>query len=489
MPDNLLNQWWDELARGLASAIEVEKQDLSIPVPLGQFVREAWHVVEPHTPFVDGWHIDAICRHLERVTFGDIRKLLITMPPRHMKSLLVSVFWPAWVWTFRPWARWLCSSYAGGLSMRDSVKTRRLIMSPWYTNQFGAAFALTGDQNVKTRFENNQSGYRIATSVGGVGTGEGGDVVAVDDPHKVREVESDVERTAVVEWWDQEMSTRLNDPQRGAHVIVMQRIHELDLAGHVLKSGDYIHLNLPAEFEEKRRCVTPFWEDPRTHEGELLWPARFPQVEIDALKKTLGSYGAAGQLQQRPAPATGGIFKRHWWKHYTVLPDGMNQWLISWDMAFKDLETSSYVVGQVWARKGADLYLVDQIRDHLDFTQTLRAVTLLAARWPKARLKLVEDKANGPAVVNSLRNRVPGLVSEPVKGSKEARAAAVSPYVEAGNVHLPLPEVASWVGEFIDEHASFPKGANDDQVDALSQALLRMSAWRRMPDQGTVKWG
>src|SRR6266849_2240648 len=169
---------------------------------LGEFVRQAWLIIEPLTPFVPGWHIDAICDHLEAITRGELRNLLINVPPRHMKSLLVSVLWPAWEWIAHPERRWLYSSYASSLSIRDSVKCRRLIDSPWYRRLWGDRFRLTTDQNTKTRFDNDRSGYRIATSVGGAATGEGGDRLVCDDPHNVQDAESDSVRKATLDWWD-----------------------------------------------------------------------------------------------------------------------------------------------------------------------------------------------------------------------------------------------------------------------------------------------
>jgi hypothetical protein len=216
---------------------------------LRDFVRQAWHVLEPATPYVHGWHLDAISEHLEAVSRGWIRKLIINIPPRHMKSLSVSVFWPCWDWLQRPDRRYIYSSYAQRLSTRDSLKCRRLILSPWYQSHWGGLFQLTGDQNEKTRFENDKTGYRLATSVDGSNTGEGGDFIVADDPHNVRERESDIQRENVITWWDEVMSTRLNDPKTGARVVVMQRMHERDLSGHLLEQGGWEHLCLPARYE------------------------------------------------------------------------------------------------------------------------------------------------------------------------------------------------------------------------------------------------
>ena len=447
---------------------------------LREFVRQEWPVVEPATEFVSGWHLDAICEHLEAVTRGQIHRLLISVPPRHMKSLAVSVFWPCWEWITHPERRWLFCSYAAGLAIRDSVKCRRMVESPWYRRRWGDRFGLNSDQNEKSRFENDKAGYRIAIGVGGAATGEGGDRVIVDDPHNVREAESEIVRQSVLDWWDQVMSTRLNDPKRGAMVIVMQRVHENDLAGHVLQQGGYEELKLPAEYEGSQQVTSIGWRDPRTEPGELLWPERFGQEEVEALKRTMGSYAAAGQLQQRPAPAAGGILKRHWWKFYREAPRPCSEVIQSWDCAFKDTRTSDFVVGQVWGRHGADKYLLDQVRGRMDCPATIQAVKRLSEKWPQAQAKLVEDKANGPAVIATLKHEIVGLIAVNPEGGKEVRAHAVSPQIEAGNVYLPDPTIAPWIGGFIDECAAFPNGAYDDQVDAMSQALVRLGTHRKL---------
>jgi predicted phage terminase large subunit-like protein len=325
----------------------------------------------------------------------------------------------------------------------------------------------------------------------------------VDDPHNVNEAESDTVRHSVLDWWDTVMSTRLNDPKTGARVIVMQRVHETDLSGHVLAQGGYEHLCLPAEYEEGRSIITSIgWSDPRTVAGELLWSERFGEAEMGALKRSMGSYAAAGQLQQRPAPAEGGLFKRHWWRYWkprgSSLPpvpvrypsgelqlveavelpaqfDALGQ---SWDMAFKDLMSSDFVVGQVWAKKGADRFLLDQTKERLDFPGTLRAVRSMTERWPAAGLKLVEDKANGSAVIATLKHEISGLVPVNPEGGKEARANAVSPQVESGNVYLPHPSLKHWVPAFIEECAAFPNAKHDDQVDGMTQILLRWKTVR-----------
>lgn len=469
---------------------------------LREFVRQAWHVIEPLTPFVPGRHIDAIIDHLEAVTRGDIRNLLINVPPRHMKSLLVSVLWPAWEWILHPERRWLYSSYAASLSIRDSVKCRTLIESPWYQRFWGDRFALASDQNTKTRFDNDRSGYRIATSVGGAATGEGGDRIVCDDPHNVQEAESDSIRKTTTDWFDVVMSTRVNDPRTVAKVVVMQRCHQQDLSGHLLAQGGWDLLCLPAEYEGPTRATSIGFVDPREKQGDLLWPERFGPSQIEELKISLGSYGTAGQLQQRPSPAGGGIFKRHWFRYWQPrganlppvlvrMPDGtirsieaieaphrVDEQIQSWDCSFKDLQTSDYVVGQVWARFGAIFLLGDQVRARMDCPATLQAIRGLSEKWPATIAKLIEDKANGSAVIQMLNYEIPGLLPVNPQGGKIVRAQAIAPLVEAGNVYLPHPDYAPWVNDFIEECVQFPNGAHDDQVDAMTQALLR---WRMAP--------
>lgn len=465
---------------------------VELPQTLPEFIRQAWHVVEPATPYVPGWHLDAISDHLEALSAGEIRNLIINIPPRYMKSLSVCVFWPCYEWTKRPALRWLFSSYSDRLATRDSLKCRRLIGSLWYQERYGKVFHLAGDQNEKMRFENDKTGYRLATGVGGAATGEGGDRLIVDDPIKAKDADSEAIRDAANTWWDETMSTRGNDPKTVAKVIIMQRLHEDDLTGHVLaKMRDggehYEHLCLPAEYEPRVYVSGIGWSDPRTQGGELLWPERFGQTEVDGLKKSLGSYGASGQLQQRPTPRGGGMIKRAWWKFYKVAPSQFDRVVDSWDMTFKDSKSSDFVAGHKWGKFGADVYLLARIHDRMDFPTAQQAVKNLAAIRPQSPTKLIEDKANGTAIIASLQRIIPGLIPVEPEGSKQARAAAVSPFIEAGNVFLPDPSIAPWIEEVIAECAAFPLGAHDDDVDAMSQALARLFLGRTNSAVGAFK--
>lgn len=289
LPSTRSNNWkacWSEPEIELRRVrAEMARRDLH------DFVRQAWPVLEPNTPFVDGIHMRAICTHLQALTEGRLRHLIINIPPGHAKSLLTGVFWPAWVWIDRPHIRWLFASYAANLSVRDSVKCRRLIESDWYQQHFADRYQLSSDQNQKNRFENDRTGYRIATSVGGSATGERADVVVVDDPHSVDQAESDAERRRAVEWFNGTMSTRLNDFASGHKVVIQQRLHEADLTGDLLVRGGFELLCLPAEFEPERRCCTSTgWTDPRVEAGELLWPGKVTAADLEALKVSLGSY-------------------------------------------------------------------------------------------------------------------------------------------------------------------------------------------------------
>jgi predicted phage terminase large subunit-like protein len=473
---------------------------------LAAFIGECWAIVEPATRFVANWHLEAICEHLEAASRGELRRLVINLPPRHMKSLSVSVFWPAWCWLTHPERRFIYASYSSALSSSHSLVCRRLVRSRGTRPRagldprevgvverlgyvglleliFGAeAWALCGDQNRKLRFDNTRTGFRLATSVGGSVTGEGGDVLVLDDPHKPEEAQSDAVREGVINWHDQTWTTRLNDAESGVQVIVMQRLHERDLTGHVLERGGYEHLCLPAEYEPAHPFRWP--RDPRTEPAEVLWKEKWDRPWLTVKAQELGSYGYAGQYQQRPSPAEGGIFKRAWWRRYAAPPE-LSEAICSWDMAFRGSDGSDYVVGQLWGRDRADKYLLAQIRARLDFTETVGAVKALH-EWAQERWRvgaiLVEEAANGHAVISALRHELSALIAVKPEGGKEARAHAASPQIEAGNVYLPAAQIpappgypATAADELIEECAAFPNGAHDDQVDALTQALIRLS--------------
>ena len=447
------------------------------------FIGQAWSILEPTTPYRHGWHVDAIAEHLEAVSLGQIQNLVINVPPGYMKSLETSVFWPAWEWgpNNHPHLRWISASYSSSLSTRDNNKMRTLIASPWYQKNWGSRFRVTKDNESKV--ENNKTGFRIASSVGGLGTGERVHRTIHDDLLNATDTHSSAMRKQAEDYL-RAMSTRGVSPEDYRQVLIMQRLHEKDPTGFVLQQGGWEHLCLPAEYESKRTIFlngvkttvdvkkTPTsigWIDPRKKEGEPLWPAMYPRHEIAKLKTALGSYGSAGQLQQRPAPADGGVVLRKWWKFYQELPKQFDHIIDSWDMAFKDTSTSAFVVGQKWGAIGVDRYLIKQIRAKMSFTNSCAAVKMLKTAETEA--VLIEDKANGPAILDALKKTVSGLLPVEPRGNKESRAHSVAPIVEAGNAYLPDPAVEPWVEDFIDEWCAVPNGEYWDQVDASDQAL------------------
>lgn len=451
---------------------------------LHAFVRLAWPILEPGTRFIDGRHIHAICEALEACERGEIRNLLINIPPRCAKSLLVSVFFPAWAWTRKPQLRYLFASYAQSLSIRDSLKCRRLIESPWYQRNWGERVSLNTDQNQKIRFENSAMGYRLATSVGGTATGEGGDYIAVDDCHNVEQALSEVQREGALIWWDETMSTRLNDPKTGRKIIVMQRLHERDLSGHVLAQGGYVHLCLPMEFEPARRCVIDLpgyqFADWRREAGELLWPERFGPDEVEGLKRALGAYGAAGQLQQAPAPRGGGLFQRDWFPVIERRPDGL-AWMRYWDLASTAERAVSpdpdWSVGAL-VGYGADRVIIADIQRMRggDYEVEQRIRHTAGADGQEVPIVIEQEPgSSGKSLVNHL---IRGLAGYHVRGHrpsgrKEDRWAPLASLACAGGVSLVRGE---WIHEFLAEAEVAPAGAHDDQLDAVSGALSLLSA-------------
>jgi predicted phage terminase large subunit-like protein len=474
---------------------------------LRAFAKGSWSVIEPGTPYIHGWHIDAICDHLEAVVNGEIRKLIINIPPRCDKSTLCAIQFPAWVWLKNPERKFLYSSYDLKLSMRDSRKCNALIKSAWYQRNWGDNFRILtakGGQDTKQRFDNDKGGYRIATATNVGTTGDGGDIIFYDDPNDLAQMNSDAYVEQVIFFHEHVMSSRLNDPKTGARVCIQQRSSERDMTGHILSTeSGWDHLVIPMEYEGAKKVTSIGWSDPRKEHGDLMWPERIGPTEVVDLKKNPIAW--AGQYQQRPSPGEGAKFKREWFRYWNprdmavnpatgkhadvrveipgskepvyktpeTIPAAFEQVLQSWDLAFKDAEENDFVAGHVWGRVGANCYLIGHVYDHLDFVNTLGAFRKMSHEFPCPE-KLIEDKANGPAVVSTLRNEIPGIIPIEPEGGKVARANAVTPYVESGNVYLPNPDLFPWVREFVEQCANFPRAKHDDEVDAMTQALRRL---------------
>jgi predicted phage terminase large subunit-like protein len=432
-------------------------------------VREAWEIVEPGIDYVHGKHVDVICSKLEHVTRTRDSKLLINIPPGCMKSLLVGVFWPAWVWGPGAWqqARWMFASYASELSTRDSLKTRAIVESEWYRREWPAV-QLLPDENRKTRFSNTAGGWRFATSVGGPGTGEHPDFKCWDDPHTVMQADSDVQRQAALDWRDGTLATR--GKTRGAREVgVMQRVHELDLSAHVLAKGGWDHVMLPMRFEPDRACEY----DWRTEDGELLWPELFPEYRVAELEREMGSLRAAGQLQQRPAPPGGSIFQRPWFRVFPTAPR-FSRALRYWDKAGTK-DGGDYTVGALIAERDRMWFVLDVVRGQWGFHEREQVIQTQAKVDEKnfPDYQVIVEEEGGSGGKESAARTIKMLAGFRVKadrvtGKKETRWEPWAAQLEAGNVYL---IAGDWNQSFIDEHLIAPNGKHDDQIDAASGAF------------------
>lgn len=441
---------------------------------LPEFIKQAWHVIEPGRQYVSNWHIDCIGEYLEAVELHQINRLIINIPPRHMKSIEVSIAYPAWAWVKHPNKRFIKVSYADTLSRKQNILCRDIIQSPWYQRNWGDRFQIKSDVNRQNEFRNNHQGMMFSTSTGGAITGEGGDVIILDDPQNPLMANSEAEREATISFFTNTLQSRLNDAKTGAFIIVMQRLHEQDLTGYILAEQlGYTQICLPAIAEQKTVVSFPVsGKEIIREEGDILNPQRFDADVLAGIKKSMGSLQFSGQYQQRPAPAGGIIFKREWLSQFYKVAPTMQMLIQSWDQPFTKSQGSAKCAGIVMGRKGADLYVFDLINEKMEFTESVAAMRTLSGKWPKARAKVVENKANGPAIVSLLKKEIPGLVEFNPVGSKEERALSVTPYLEAGNLHLPDPATHPWVNDFIEDLLRFPKGQYKDDVDAFVQGVL-----------------
>ena len=458
------------------------------PYTLERFVHEAWQILEPVSPLVWNWHLSLICEYLTLIKTGgfknscglELEGIIFNVPPRTMKSLLISVFFPIWVWTTDPSRRFMFVSYSEKLSTQHSVFRRSVIESDWYQKNWDSVFSFSRDQNVKSHYENSKRGTMFSTGMQATATGLGGDVLVFDDPLNPDQAISQVEREAVNLRFDTTFRSRVNDPATGVKIIIMQRLHELDLTGHVLarESNRWKHVSLPAIAEQAMSWKFPSSDRVETQKaGELLWPARLPQAFLDSQRVGMGSWAFNGQYQQRPAPLDGGIIKRQWVRFYRQLPEKFEFMVQSWDCTFSGGSDNDFVAGQVWARSGGRYYMLPyRTYERLDFGPTMAAIKACHSKFPQAHAVLIEDKANGPAIISELQKEIPGVVAVNPEGGKIARAQATAPLWEAGSIELPDPQVfgVSWMEDYLHNICAFPRAAHDDDVDATSQALIYM---------------
>lgn len=445
-------------------------------------MRQGWHVLEPTAELKWGWSLDAICEHLEAVHYGHIRELLINVPPGMMKSLLTGVFFPAWEWGPRgqPALRYLGTSHKQDLAVRDNLKCRRLIQSRWYQERW--PITLTGDQNAKTKFENDKTGFREAMAFRSM-TGSRGDRVLLDDPLSVDDANSEAELLNAEITFTESLPTRLNN-EKSAKIVIMQRLHERDTSGVILaKELGYVHLMLPMEFEPERKCRTIIgFEDPRTEPGELLFPERFPLEQVEALKKTMGSYAVAGQFQQRPAPREGGMFKRAWFGTARAIPVGTT-FVRGWDLAASTEQTAAYTAGVKIGKQPDGRFLIANcVRDRLSAGGVERLIKSTAeSDGVECRISIPQDPGQaGKAQSQYLIRQLAGfsVKATPESGDKETRAQPLAAQAEAGNVDILRtgdPAKDAWIEPFIDELSVFPAGQFKDQTDAATRAFNELT--------------
>jgi len=436
---------------------------------LRAFIEYAWPFVEPKAPFVPNWHIDVLCDLLESVTAGTTKRVIINVPPGSMKSLLVSVLWPAWEWANDPTLRYLTASYSAALSIRDNLRLRDIVTSDWYQKNF--KIRLDDAQAAKQRFNTTEGGWRIATSVNGLGTGEHPDRIIIDDPISADQARSDAERKAANDWFDRTISTRVS--RNPAILVIMQRLHQDDLSGHLLENGGYEHVCFLMRYQTHKEADQdwkPDPRDPRRKAGELFWPDHFPEQKVRELERDLGPFGAAGQLQQQPVPEGGGLFKREWFQTVDAVPAKAIR-ARGWDTAGTE-GAGDWTVGTKIATLDGIFYIEDVVRGQLGphaVDQLMKSTA--QADGPTCMQR--EEKEGGSAGLTVVEVRTKTLVGHdysgvPISGDKVTRAKPFRSQCEAGNVKI---VAGPWNKIYLDELTVFPMGKHDDQVDASSCAF------------------
>ncbi len=455
----------------MMSAVTEDGYDGLLRRDFASFTRRCFHELNPRTPFSFGWHVELIAAKLTAVHHGKIRRLIINLPPRHLKSHLASVAFPAWCLGRRPSAEILCVSYAQELADKLSRDCRRILASDWYQRVFPTR--LSPLHQAVPEFETTAQGCRIATSVGGLLTGRGADIIVIDDPLKPEEALSEAQRRAANEWFDHTLYSRLNDKQEGAIVLIMHRLHEDDLVGHVLAQEDWEIVRLPAIAEEDETILAETPLGPRgftRRRGEALHPKREPLATLAQIRRTIGEYNFAGQYQQMPAPLGGGLVKAGWFQHYAAAERPVFDRIVqSWDTASKATELSDFSVCTSWGIVAKNLYLIDVLRRRMEYPELKRAVRAQCERF-RPSVVLIEDKASGTQLIQELiADGLHAVTRYRPQGDKVMRMHAQTAMIENGFVRL--PEAAPWLAPFLHELTVFPHGRHDDQVDATAQML------------------
>ncbi len=439
-----------------------------------KFIELCFQTVVPGCEYNGYQYIKVIADRLEAASAGEARRIIFNMPPRSMKSICVSVAWPAWILGNQPTARIIVASYSRLLSEKHSLDTRCIMQSDWYRELFPEV-ELCKDQNTKYKFQTVQRGCRIATSVGGTLTGEGGDFIIVDDPLSPAQALSETFRKRAANWFDQALVTRLNDRKKGVIVLVMHRLHLEDLTGHLLSKPKNIwhHVCLPIIAEDKEIIYSVNNHIPARiysrEEGQLLYSLNEGKEEIEMIKAELGSYGFAAQYQQNPLPLSSGIIKREWLKRYKNFPDSLLHVTQSWDTAISTSNVSDFSVCTTWTKIDNKFYLLDVYRAKLEYPKLKEQVLLLAAKW-KPHAILIEAKASGQQLVQELKkNSDLPIIQIVPHDDKLTRFHRIVPIIESERVFL--PHQAVWLSDFEHEILMFPEVRHDDQVDSIVQYL------------------
>jgi predicted phage terminase large subunit-like protein len=413
-------------------------------------------------------HTELVCETLQPIVDGEQRFIFIEMPPRHGKSMTVSESFPAYYLMNNPGKRVITASYSDTLANKFGRMNREKFLE--YAPELYGQYIALNNSAKKDWGIRGESGGMISTGIGGSITGHGADLLIIDDPiRNAQDANSITIRDKIWDEWESTLSTRLHD--NASVIVIMTRWHEDDLIGRLLERSphDWHRLRLPAIAEDDNDLLGREKGEPLC--AELGYGKKW----AEAKKLEVGSRTWSALYQQRPAPASGTTFKRPWMQFYKVLPTQFDEMLQSWDCTFKDAESSDYVVGQVWGRIGADKYLVDQIKEKMGLGDTMKAVRFFSQKYPLTYTKLVEDKANGTAVVELLTKELPGMIAVNPEGGKVVRAEASAPDFEAGNIYLPHSSIAPWIDDYVEEFVQFPFGKHDDQVDASTQAIIRFN--------------
>lgn len=450
--------------------------DAALRTNLASFIAKSFLSVDGSQPYLHNWHIDVIVDYLVKAFRRDIKRLVITLPPRSLKSICASVSFPAWALGQDPTLRFICASYSGDLAGKHSRDSRAIMESDWYRRVFPQT-RISANKAAESEFETTVGGYRLATSVGGTLTGRGAGFLIIDDAINPRDALSETKREGVKQWFDGTLYSRMDDKRNDVIIVIMQRVHVDDLVAHVLEKDGWVHLNLPAIAETNERFELDDGRIFTRAPGELLHPEREPAEVLEQIKENLGTFFFNAQYQQNPVPLGGNLIRWDWFQKFNQHPswqDG-DRYVHSWDTANKAGELNDYSAGTIWLMRENEAFLLDVIRERHEFPPLIRRI-IEVARTPRYRADniLIEDAGSGTALIQELRSTA-SLYPIAIKpwADKVIRMSAETAQIEAGQVFI--PEEAPWLGDFQAEVMQFPHGKHDDQVDSMSQALK----WQR----------